>query len=612
MRCDAPFRHAADAAAFAATPLDARLPASDLLGLIEVAAREQPQALAVRYMETDSIRDIRYAELVALAQRIAAGLRGIGIGPHDAVAILAPNLPETLAVVLGAMRAGLAAPINHYLEPQQIAALVDAAEARALVVCGPMEGVPVWGKLPAVRAALRSRPQVLRIGPDPGDASVRALESVLPAAAQPGAARRPDEHVALFHTGGTTGLPKFAPLSARNLAAAAVFSAFGYGYKSSDRVICAMPLFHVGGLLACSLYPLACGATVLMLGLLGYRAPGLVERIWRLIRETRATVLIGPPTVNARLADSAPPGSEVPTLRILLNGAAALPLAAGNRLAERLGIPVTEPWGLTESTLAVTSMPRDGERRAGSVGIALPYCDVKVVRTDVDGRELGDCAPDEAGMLAIRGPSVFSGYRGVEASAQPWFRGGWLNTGDLGRVDADGYVWITGRAKDLIKRGGHGIDPAMIEDALRAHPAVALAAAVGRPDAYAGELPVAYVELKAGASAMPEELVEHAARHIPERAALPKEIFVMRELPLTPVGKIHKPPLRRDAARRAIAAALREALGAQEPQVVEMVEDVRAGAVAEVRVRAERIEQAKAALARFALASRVSALEQKG
>lgn len=609
---DAPFRHRDDVAAFAATPLDARLPAIDLPGLIELTARIQPRASAIRYFENGRVQDTTYAELATRARCIAAGLSRLGVGPEDAVAILAPNLPDTLAVVLGAMRAGIAAPINHYLEPRQIAALVDAASARVLVVCGSMEGVPIWDKIPAVRAALRSRPEILRIGPDPGDTDVLSLESILPAVAEPGTPRPPEAHVAFFHTGGTTGLPKFAPLTVRNLTACAVISKFAYGYASSDRVICAMPLFHVGGLLACSLYPLVCGATVLMLGALGYRGPGVIDNLWSTVRETQATVLIGPPTVNARLAETAPRGAEIPSLRIVVNGAAALPMAAGNRLAERLGVPITEPWGLTEATLAVTSMPRDGERRAGSVGLALPYCEVKAVRTDIDGHERGDCAPDEIGTLAILGPSVFSGYRGVEASAQPWFRNRWLDTGDLGRVDADGYIWITGRAKDLIKRGGHGIDPAMIEDALRAHPAVAFAAAIGRPDARAGELPVAYVQLKPAATATTQELLDHAARHIPERAAVPKEISIVQALPLTAVGKIHKPPLRRDAAQRAIAEALNQVLDPREPRSVEVVEDPRTGFVAEVRVRAERIAQARAAIERFTLTCRVSALEQEG
>jgi len=608
IRADAPFRHRADVAAFSATPLEKRLPAEDLAGLVECAAQARPGAVAVRFIDTGVPRDLSYAELVALAQRMAGALRRLGVGPKDAVAILAPNMPETLAVALAAMRAGIAAPINHYLEPGQIAALIDAAGSRVLVVCGPLEGVPGWEKLAAVRAALRSRPAIVRIGPHADDGSVPALESLFSREPAPLTRRRADEQVALFHTGGTTGLPKFAPLTARNLTATAVFSAFGYGYNAADRVVCAMPLFHVGGLLACSLFPLACGATVLMLGALGYRAAGLVERMWDIVRDTKATVLIGPPTVNARLADIAPRGADVPSLRILVNGAAALPRAAGSRLAERLGIPVTEPWGLTETTLAVTSMPREGERRAGSVGVALPYCQVKAVRTDANGRETGDCAPDEAGTLAIRGPSVFGGYHGVEAAAQPWFRDGWLNTGDLGRVDGDGYVWITGRAKDLIKRGGHGIDPAMIEDALRLHPAVALAAAVGRPDAYAGELPIAYVQLKGQAAAA--ELLEHAARHIPERAAVPKEIVIMQEMPLTPVGKIHKPPLRRDALRRAVIEALRDALG--ELPAVTVADDLHVGMIAHVHVPQERVARAESVLSRFSFTSRVSALEEKG
>src|SRR5690606_5029388 len=178
-------------------------------------------------------------------------------------------------------------------------------------------------------------------------------------------------------------------------------------------------------------------------------------------------------------------------------------------------------------------------RRGGSVGVALPYCQVKAVHVAGQGRETGDCATDEIGVLAIKGPSVFGGYLGLPTEKQPFFKDGWLDSGDLGRIDAEGYVWITGRAKDLIKRGGHGLDPAMIENVLYRHPAVALAAAVGKPDAYAGELPIAYVQLKPGAACTEAELLDLCAR-IPERAAIPKELIILPAMPLTGVGKDRK------------------------------------------------------------------------
>ncbi len=161
----------------------------------------------------------------------------------------------------------------------------------------------------------------------------------------------------------------------------------------------------------------------------------------------------------------------------------------------------------------------------------------------------------------MKGVCVTPGYVQAEYNQKAFTTDGWLRSGDLGRIDADGYIWLTGRAKDLIIRGGHNIDPSIIEEALHEHPSVELAAAVGRPDAYAGEMPVAYVQLKPDAKVTPEELKEFAREHIPERAANPADLTIIREMPLTGVGKIFKPALRHDAAVKVFNAEL-EALAA--------------------------------------------------
>jgi len=199
------------------------------------------------------------------------------------------------------------------------------------------------------------------------------------------------------------------------------------------------------------------------------------------------------------------------------------------------------------------------------VGQRLPYQRVKVLRVD-DAGDWHDVPAGEVGVLAIGGPTVFPGYvTGHSTDGEGHshvldglgtLRDGWLNTGDLARVDADGFIYLTGRAKDLIIRGGHNIDPSVIEDALLSHPAVHAAAAVGRPDPHAGEVPVAYVALAPGATADVRELRSWAAERIGERAAVPKEVVVLEALPLTPVGKPHKVPLRADATRRAVTEAL--------------------------------------------------------
>jgi fatty-acyl-CoA synthase len=228
--------------------------------------------------------------------------------------------------------------------------------------------------------------------------------------------------------------------------------------------------------------------------------------------------------------------------------------------ARHTGRRLLEGYGLTEATCASSFTP-PGEERPRSVGRPLPGQQIKPVRIGDDG-SWSDCAPGETGVLAISGPAVFAGYvtgprpGGPRVSREGIVRDGWLNTGDLGGVDADGFVYLAGRAKDLIIRGGHNIDPRVIEEALLAHPAVAAAAAVARPDGHSGEVPVAYV-VPADASAFDEEeLLTWAATAIGEPAARPKRIYPITAIPVTAVGKQFKPALAADAAVRAVTEAL--------------------------------------------------------
>jgi fatty-acyl-CoA synthase len=222
---------------------------------------------------------------------------------------------------------------------------------------------------------------------------------------------------------------------------------------------------------------------------------------------------------------------------------------------------------MTEATCVSSVNPRDGERRIGSIGLRLPYQEMKVGRID-DERVTGEAAVDEIGTIVLRGPYVFSGYVEPAADRGIVLADGWLNTGDLGRRDADGYFWLTGRAKDLIIRGGHNIDPALIEEGMMRHPAVDLAAAVGKPDGHAGELPVAFVTLRAGAKANAADLIAHARSAIAERAAVPVDVFVIDAMPMTAVNKIFKPELRRRAISHACERIVRAASGASDVRVV--------------------------------------------
>ena len=231
-------------------------------------------------------------------------------------------------------------------------------------------------------------------------------------------------------------------------------------------------------------------------------------------------------------------------------------MAVGKAIEDKFGLPVLEVYGMTETSSVHTMAYPDRPVRLGSVGLPVPYTRVRVVKLDAKNGVERECAADEIGVVIMAGPGVFRGYLNEVHNKGAFVDGNWVNSGDLGRIDKDGFLWITGRAKDLVIRGGHNIDPAPIEDILFQHPAVGLAAVVGQPDAYAGELPVGYVQLKPGATVEAGELEAWVRERTPERAAVPAQIFWIDPMPLTGVGKVFKPQLRWDAATRAFGKVL--------------------------------------------------------
>jgi len=265
------------------------------------------------------------------------------------------------------------------------------------------------------------------------------------------------------------------------------------------------------------------------------------------------------PTVYGTLAQ-VPVDADISSLRLPIAGAAPLPASVREDFAAHTGRHLLEGYGLTEATCAST-WTRPGEERPGSVGRVLPGQQIKAVMI-ADNGSWTDCGPGETGVLVIGGPAVFAGYvtdpalGGLRVSRDGIVRDGWLDTGDLGQVDADGFVSLTGRAKDLIIRGGHNIDPRVIEDALLAHPAVRAAAAVGHPDRHSGEVPVAYVVPAAPGRFDETDLLAWADTAIGEAAARPKRIYPVDAIPLTSVGKPFKPALAADTAVRAVTEAL--------------------------------------------------------
>jgi fatty-acyl-CoA synthase len=395
----------------------------------------------------------------------------------------------------------------------------------------------------------------------------------------------PDDVCALFHTGGTTGAPKLVQHTHRNEVYAAWALACIGDFTPDDVALLGLPLFHVNAVMLTGLAPFLAGASTVLLSPAGYRNPLVIRDFWKIVARYRATFFSAVPTVYTALLDVPVGDADIGSLRYGTCGAAPMPVEVFRAFEQRTGVKIVEGYGLTEATVASSANPLYGERRVGSIGLRLPYQAMKAVRLDDQGRYERDCAPGEIGVIAVKGPNVTPGYRHGPMNEALFLEDGWLNTGDLGRRDDEGYFWLVGRAKDMIKRGGHIIDPAMIEEGLHRHPAVALAAAVGKPDAYAGELPMAYVKLKAQAAVTPEALADWSRMHVAEPAAAPAEIVILDEMPITAIGKIYKPALRQDAIRRTFEAELRPVMPAGIGLAVSVESHDVHGTVAIVNVR---------------------------
>ncbi|MFA5538619.1 MAG: acyl-CoA synthetase, partial [Gemmobacter sp.] len=397
-----------------------------------------------------------------------------------------------------------------------------------------------------------------------------------------------DRVAAFFHTGGTTGMPKVAQHKYSGM----IYNGWlGHRllFTEQDVLICPLPLFHVFAAYPILMSAISSGAHVVFPTPAGYRGDGVFDNFWKLIERWKVTFLITVPTAISALMQR-PVDADVSSLRTAISGSAPLPVELYNRFEKATGVQIAEGYGLTEATCLVSCNPADGVKKVGSVGIVMPYTNVRILDTNGDG-SFRECATDEVGEICIASPGVFEGstYTEVDKNRELFAEGRYLRTGDLGRLDADSYLWITGRTKDLIIRGGHNIDPATIEEALAGHEQVAFVGAIGQPDSFAGELPCAYVELVAGATVTAEALMDYARNHIAERAAVPKHIEVLAELPKTAVGKIFKPDLRKLAIKRVYDAALVEAdIGAE---VAEVFEDKKRGLTARLRRTGEADEE---------------------
>jgi fatty-acyl-CoA synthase len=597
-----------------------RIPATNTYDLLRLACQKYADKTALQFVtsgqaDAPTIKQT-YAELMQSIHRTANALHTLGVTSTSPVALLLPNLLETHWALWGAQACGIASPINPMLEADYIARICNETRAEVLIVLGPQPGSDIWPKaaklvqtVPSLRTVLVVQPgnqgtaELSSLAGDLGrpDVAIHDFHAVLRAAVGDRLTSQrifaQNDRCAYFHTGGTTGYPKVAVHTHANEAFLAwILEAL---FEQDQILLCGLPLFHVNGAIVTGLSAFHCGFEVVLLTAGGFRTPGVLDNFWTFANRFKATSFSAVPTIYAALTHKPLPPDGLVTLKQGLCGAAPLPPQVAADFEKATAVRIFEGYGLTEGTCVSTSNPPAGNPKLGTVGIRLPYQDLRIFKVDSSGKAIGESAPGEAGVVGIRGPNVFGGYLRTKDNDGIWLGDGWLNTGDLAYLDDEERLVLCGRAKDLIIRGGHNIDPAMIEDALTAHPAVAVAAAIGEQDAHAGEVPVAYVMLKPAQTVDTDALLAHARQAIPERAAVPLRIEVLPALPLTAVGKISKPHLRLLSTQHVVAHTLSDA--GLSGLVIETVLSPEKGVVVRLSCAAELRSSVTAALGRFNL-----------
>ncbi len=583
---------------------DRNLPAT-MYGFLTSTRDRFPDRPAVSYQllsgPKDKAETLTWSELHGLTTQTANLLRSLGVGEGDVVAYLMPNCNETVLALLGGMVAGIVNPINPLLDPNQIAAILRETGAKVLVTLKAFPKAEVAGK---AAKALTMAPDVTTVLEVDLNRYLTPPKSWIVPLLRPKVAVTHkaqvldfnaeiakhasdnltfddsvgDRVAAFFHTGGTTGMPKVAQHSYQGM----IYNGWiGHTllFDENDNIICPLPLFHVFAVHVILMAMISSGAHVIFPTPAGYRGEGVFDNFWKLIERWKISFIITVPTAIAALMQR-PVDADVSSVKNAFSGSAPMPLELFRRFEAATGVEVIEGYGMTEATCLISCNPVEGEKKVGSVGLPLPYCDVRILMDTPEGPR--ECGVDEVGEICVSNYGVLPGntYTDTDNNRDLFYDQKYLRTGDLGRLDADGYLWITGRAKDLIIRGGHNIDPALIEEALMDHEAIAFVGAVGQPDEHAGELPCAFVELVEGGAVTTDELLAFANERVNERAAIPKYIEIMDEMPKTAVGKVFKPDLRRSAITRVFDAALAGA--GLEARISAVIEDKKRGLVAQV------------------------------
>ncbi|MCW9046320.1 MAG: acyl-CoA synthetase [Alphaproteobacteria bacterium] len=557
-----------------AKPLDETIPFQNIYHALAAAAEDNPDHPALSYI-SDLAPDRELTtwsrgEMMGKITQAANLFHDLGLGPTDVIAFLLPALPETHVVLWGAETTAIAAPINYLLTAETIAELLEASEAKALVALGPHPAFDIWQKALDVKKMVPEVQHLFQVNADghSPDKSVPVFMDEITSQPSDKLLTKRDfnkkDIAALFHTGGTTGTPKLAQHDHQGQLFTAWSAVQMNHVETSNKILGIFPLFHVAGALVGGLGVLTGGAHIIIPTALGPRNPEVITNFWKIIERFKLTSLSGVPTILTALTNR-PVDADISSLQSVRTGAAPLASETAKAFEAMTGLKIHESLGMTETSGILSITPRYGERIPGSVGFPIPYSRVSIRQFNGEDLPPGkECEVEETGMVLFRGPNVFPGYTDPSRNKNVFTEDGWLITGDLGKLSIEGVLTLTGRAKDVIIRGGHNIDPLVIETISDKHPAVRSSVAVGQPDRYAGEVPVLFVMLKEGAKATEVELMNFLSKNIDEPPARPRWIRILDQLPVTGVGKVFKPKLRaiavEDACKEALSSLTEEGL----------------------------------------------------
>ncbi len=606
--------------AFEIIPLLQQFPYTDSYNLIMSSARRFAADTALEFLlqglPEEATQRTSYTDLGVQITRTANLLHRLGIAPNDAVSIILPILPQTHFAIWGAQAAGIANPINPMLEAEHIGEIIAASGSKIVICLAPSVHSNIWEKVLAavkeysivetiIAVDVNGLTQTANTGLS--NKLVTVLDFDASIAQESGTSLNSgrqfaaDQIAAYFHTGGTTGRPKLAQLTHGNMAFLGQLMQVYTAHMTYHTVLCGLPLFHIYGVIVQGVAAFSVGYRIILMTPSGFRSPIAMKNFWQHIDRFQVQQFSAVPTVLMALADIPVGDADISSLTDINSGAAPLSLPFELNFEKKFQVEVGNGYGMTETTALISRAP--AQQPPGSVGMRIPYSQIRIAQLD-GVKVVKNCALGKSGVILVKGPQVFVGYKSGADNAKAWIEDDWFNTGDLGYLDAEGFLYLSGRAKDLIIRSGHNIDPELIEEPLCAHPAVSAAVAIGMPDPFAGELPMAFVVRKPGVEIDSKMLLQYCAEEISERAAIPKRIEFIESMPLTAVGKIFKPALRQRITQQIVSEHLEQA--GIKAQVNVMLEKKR-GIVAMIEaVDKSQIESVKELLQSYTFAVEVS------